>query len=536
MPNHVPLPSHSAPISVRQLNSHARLEPEARALATQSLPKADQDGPSKSESEAIELIEGRITTRNDAREAEAHNIEGLINDLPNPDTDCNLFHLDAHVTNEIMKVFHTHAPAIRNTVAHERQAQAALNAFRNANGLGDRTAFYPLSRINHFAMVGLVMMIEATANMFMFIDAVTTGLLGALTTALAIAAANVALAIFAGLVPLRFLNIKDQEDGSSRRSLVIRLWAIPALSVSACLIMFLNLFAAHFRELAVAKHAFDEKLVLARLIAEPFNLSLQSYILLILGLLFALYALHKGYTASDPYPGYEAPARRQAEAADDKNYLTASIHGGIDAVREAKIVNVTDYPLATGGQLAAIRKRLTALAISNGRDQSLDEQDERAAKTAIANWRALNRQIRTDGITPGYFKTPLDFKHLRQPLDTAAIVDIKLELAAGTSWADIMDRRKVSRDTVYHAHLANLIETATAAHEKHTKRLFELVTRLLKRVEDAKDKTEQIMAAIEQSHVDDDALPDLAELRALIDPGAAKNDAAPRASPDPANA
>ena len=478
------LDDHNTALTSRQLIDHAGIEHEARALATQCLPAAHQAALATAETIVVELIEQRLSARAAYLDQEAQGIHEQITDLPDPRADRNLKHLAAHVLNETMKVFSANAPVIRQTIAAERNAKSEYNAWRDANALTHRQPVYPVSRVQHFALIVLLGMIEAAANAFMFLNATPDGLVGALACALFIAACNIGLAVFAGILPLRYLNLPTRS---------VHYWAWPTLVLATLLIVFTNIFAAHYRELAsTATDTTDQIRVLSHIISHPFDLSLQSYALFVLGLLFAALAAFKGYTASDRYPGFEAQHRRWTDSLDDLNYLKTSIHGGLDAVREAEIVYVADKPLATRALIDAIRKRHTALIIKGAQARQLDGRDAAVATAAINRFRTLNLAIRTDGVTPAYFATPP-----------------RLSLLAGNG----LEPAHALRDD---AQLTTLVDAAATTHLEHTEKFLDLITELLKQIETAKDNTDKIMATIEKSFVDEAALPALSQLRDLI--------------------
>ena len=472
------LPDPFTPISARDVTEHADIEATARSLAVQRLPPAVQTALSKAEAAVVELIEVRSAARATQRADRAAGIRERLVELPDPRADRNLLQLPEHVTNCIMGVFHEHTPVIRQTVSAERNGMAEFGAWRDKHNLLERQPVYPPSRLLHFATILLVMMVEAAGNAYLYLDATPAGVFGALATAFLVAALNVTLAVIAGLVPTRYLNLPDKR---------VRYWAIPLLGVLAATIVFLNFYAAHLRDLASAIDDLDQTPVLAHMLHHPFDLSLLSYGLFIFGLIFASIAALKGYTASDPYPGYEQQHRRYVDALDDLNYLKSAIHGGLDSVRQAEIVYAADKPLAAHALIEAIRKSHGGLAVQQDRDRALDASDIKAATSAIQRFRDLNLAIRTDGIVPAYFARTPDFAHLLHRSDTASTI-------------------------------APQVEAATEKHREHTEQFSKLITRLLQQMEAAKDNTELMMRAIEKSVVDETALPSLAELRTLLEP------------------
>lgn len=481
MAKSTPLPDHNALITTRELCQLHRIDEEARALATKGRPPREQTMPSRVEHDVEEHIRTRIARRQNEHHAEVESIGAAIAALPDPRTDRNLRDLEQHVVDSIMAVFTLHTPEIRPAVAAERNTKAAYNAWRDEHRrISDPC--YPASRIEHFALIFAVCLLEAVITSGMYIAATPHGIIGAIAIATTISACTIGLGVAVGLGPLRYLN---------RPEPAVRKAAIAALVVLLPAITFISLFAAHYRELAVADPTtFNERQVLPHLLAEPFVLSLQSYVLFMLGLLFATIAAFKGYGASDPYPGYEPQDRIYQPKLDNLNDLTATIRGAIDAVYQKEIVFVADKPVHAQALLDDINRRHKALQFAQARRLKLDELDVDAGEGALRHFRTLNRDIRTDGVEPVYFANAPTLTKL-----------------LGSDEPD---------PNSFSAELDRLVADATETHIKHRDAYAALITTCVQHIERAKTATEKIMATIEASHVDAAAIPDLAELRSLI--------------------
>ena len=468
------------PITARDLIDAANIEPEARSLAVQRLPAAHQTAPSNAEARAIEIVETRIRARSEILAGQIHDIHERLAEVPDPRDDRNIAHLPQHVTNLIMDVFANFSGIIRATIAKERSTKAEFEAWRDEHKLCHREAVYPVSKIFTFAAAIVLLLLETTVNSALYFNASDTGWLGAYATALLIAGVNVGLAVLSGYAPCRYLNHINPRH---------RWWAIPALAIAVPLIVINNLFAAHYRDLASATTdaPFNEFQVATRMSADPIGLSPTSFALLIFGFLCALIAGRKGYTASDPYPGYEAQHRRYIEALENVAYVEAEVHGGLETVRKAEIVYAADRPLAARALIEGIGKSYAALAANQIRNGEFDTGDIKALTTAVQRFRDLNLHIRTDGIVPAYFRNEPAFSHLSPPCQPET-------------------------------GLSQLIGAASERHRQHTVEFQKMINRLLRQVETAKDKTGTIMRAIEASCVDETTLPKLSEIRAVLDP------------------
>ena len=481
------LPAPTQPITAAHLCDATGIPAEARGLAARGLPPSDQTTPTSAETAAFEIVTARIAARHNALDAHDHTIRAALAELPDPRSDATPATLHALVSNKLLEIFQAFGPVIRSTVAAEALARAELEAFRHRHGLLERSPTYPLSLVEHLAYVAVLILIEAAANMALFANASDHGLTGAFLTALAVAAVNVFVAVFAGILPLRhLLNSHDLPDHPNRARHT-RLWATPALATAFLAILAVNYMAAHYRQVASTSDSFDEAQVIAHALHATFDLSLSSIALFAVGLVAAAFATYKGYSASDKYPGYEQQHRTFLAAAENRDGLAASLHGNIDTVRTTTLDTVHHRIVAVRAQLDDIRKRASALAILRPQTAKLDASDIAALSAALGRFRDLNLAVRTDGLAPSYFATPPDLS-LLVPADPTPADD-----------------------------LPALIDDAHERHIAHGERLHQLYTAQLRRVETAKENADKMMTTIERSRVTDADIPQLSELRALIE-------------------
>ena len=477
------LPAHDRPISAAQLIAAAGIEAEARGLATRGRPAADETELAKSEAAASEIIRHRMDRRHDDLEVAAHRIRAELAELPDARTDGGVDTLQASVMQGLDNVFRTFDGTIRTVVDDERTAQAQFNAYVEKHGHQECAASYPDSKIQHFAIVLVLTLIEAAGNAVMYIPATSNGIFGGFVTALLVAVVNVGTAVFAGYVPARYLNWHDLPPKQPNRRMLTWAWAIPALIVAAAVILGTNLFAAHFRDVAISSEgAFKERQVLEHLLAKPFELSLASFGLLAAGLLCALIAAYKGYSASDRYPGYEQEDRRYIEKKDDRDDLKVALHGHIDAVRQTSVDGLFNRAVATQAALEGIRRQDRSLQVAAGKAARLDATDSRALADTLTRFRRLNIAVRTDGVTPGYFAT------------------IDLSMLPTTTIED----------------LTASIEAATEAHVGQTAGLLAAIATQRQRIAKAKDIIDAAMPSEAADGTDDD-LPTPDEVARLIE-------------------
>jgi hypothetical protein len=484
----VTLPPATKPITTAQLVTATKLDAAARSLAVRALPARDHTGYTTAELAVIETVVARISSRHDTDETEGQVLHGALAELPDIADDDGANTLEATVSQHIMTTLQTQSGPIREIVGAERQAEAEFQAFRQQHQLLERSPDYPDSTIWHLALVMGLALLEALASTGMYFVASSSGILGSFVTALALTSTNICLAGAAGYLPARYMNAVDLDDASNRRRNTLA-WAIPSLILATATIGFVNLGAAHYRELAAAADGtFQEIDVLLRLWQKPMSLSVASIGLLCAGMLCAVVASVKAYTASDPYPGYEQQHRRYMAKVEARDDLTASLHGQLDAIRTQHVESILNRGTATKAALLELRRRHNALLIAVVHTEKLDAADVMAATNALLRFRSINLEVRSDGVVPKSWSEAIDLQHL----------------IPATSIDDLTDSVARAVDA-YRVYIEGLLVVATAQME---------------RINRAQDRLPLILKVIQRQgggSSDGNDLPHLDELRRLID-------------------
>src|SRR5207245_2274296 len=109
-------------------------------------------------------------------------------------------------------------------------------------------------------------------------------------------------------------------------------------------ILFINLLAAHTRALIGEPYKLDAAQAFQKSVEvfsrSPFGVtSFEAWILFIVGLLIALFAIERGYTFDDPYPGYGDEDRHKEKAiqmyVDAKQSFISDITLQITSIEDA---------------------------------------------------------------------------------------------------------------------------------------------------------------------------------------------------------
>lgn len=179
-----------------------------------------------------------------------------------------------------------------------------LRLFKVQRGI-DHSANYPTSKLLHFSLVAVMIIIEALGNMYLFAQGNELGLLGGIFEAILLSVVNVGVAVMVGMLALPQMNLRT----GFRRQL-----GLLGLILAVVFAFTFNLAAAHYRDLLVVSKEVALEQAIPNAFANPFALSFNGLILLVLGIIIFALALWKGYTADDPYPGYGALSRKCEEA------------------------------------------------------------------------------------------------------------------------------------------------------------------------------------------------------------------------------
>jgi hypothetical protein len=212
-----------------------------------------------------------------------------------------------------------HAAVLYQAKESEGRALKHLRWFQQKHGLHYRAAAYPESQVYHFAIVAALALVEWISLATFYAEGSDFGLLGGVLIAMALSVVNISVAILAGNL-LRYVN-----HHSARRR---RLALTAAASLYACFAL-VTLAAAHYRvatnDIAHAQPAVSTpgavavppgvatdldqwraaRLAWQRFASNPVGFDdVFSWMLVVLAVVFGIFASYKGYGVDDPYPGY----------------------------------------------------------------------------------------------------------------------------------------------------------------------------------------------------------------------------------------
>ena len=293
-------------------------------------------------------------------------------------------------------------PKLEQLRVDERRELRNLKLFKEQNGL-IRLANYPESRIFHLAIILVCLAGEAGANTYFFAAGTDLGYLGGFMSALVVSLANLLFSFATGALALRYMHH------------VVRFKAV----IGGCFLALwmgsmgvFHLLVAHYRDLLLIDP--DHAMLGAwdSLRAAPFGLeSMESYIVMIIGLVISLIFLMDGYSFDDVYPGYGKADReykkKLAALNDAEQELRSDLVGAMDIIEEQADARLKKYE-ERSGKLNDLYEG--AASVGKHFDNIYQQVDE-IVGAAVNIYREANLRVRTDE-APASFSTMPQVKRL----------------------------------------------------------------------------------------------------------------------------
>jgi hypothetical protein len=323
-----------------------------------------------------------------------------------------------------------HSAALYQAKENEARALKHLRWFQQRHGLHYRAAAYPKSQVYHFAIVAALALVEWLSLATFYAEGSDFGLLGGVLIAMALSIVNISLAILSGSL-LRYVNHQ-----SPRRK---RLALAAVAFLSACFVL-VTLAAAHYRvatnDIAQSQPTVSTqgagslppriasdldqwraaRLAWQRFASNPFGFEdVFSWILVVLALIFGIFAAYKGYRVDDPYPGYgeldrELNARRAVYEAVKAEYYRV-----IDRVFD-RTLQEQAHLLSEVKSNVEYYQQLVSRSDDQCRTFAHDAAEiQDACNIVLKRYRQTNLRVRVSA-APMYFRDSVSFDaHLMKP-------------------------------------------------------------------------------------------------------------------------
>lgn len=290
-----------------------------------------------------------------------------------------------------------------------REWNAALDGFRRRHRL-DRPAYEDPPAVRTAAILLAAVLVETLLNGYLFAQRNELGLLGGALVALLVSLVNVGGSSLGGWFA-RFLR---------HRNLLLKLGGLLAFLLWMAFAVALNLGVAHFRDAVETLAGWSEAATrsLASFRETPLDLrSIESWLLMLVGLLVSLLAFIKLYLSGEPYPGYGRISRRFERAlADYADHLTDALDS-LERRRDELVESLRDANDTVRDNVGEAVDALYGHRMMRAQLAAFLAQCDLKANALLKLYRDENRAART-APAPPRFDAPFAFPpHEDAPID-----------------------------------------------------------------------------------------------------------------------
>jgi hypothetical protein len=396
---------------------------------------------------AVAAERGRVQEK---LEDVARQLKSRRNDVKPARDQAELARITAHMQEEHAALCQEESVALRLLRLEQERCLRYLRHFKSVNNLRQRDADYPESMIYHFAIVATIALAEWIALSSFYANGSDFGLLGGVLIAGTFSIVNLLLMVIAGFC-FRYLNAPAEP---------LRGVYLTVAGVCCVFFLFITFIAAHYR-VAVERQAAarlaegdmvagsDEFRVTQAawesFLANPIGLSdAWAWIVVVFAITFGLFALYKGYTADDPFPGYkkmELAARRAAAEYADRAAAARSAQAALFDAARADLMKITANAKHTA---EAFDKDIAAADSAMRAFEMFVDHAERNCNHVVSAYRQFNRYVAA-APRPKYFERPVALSSsLRTPLKD---IDSELRFVQGQLHKDSeeLDKRFTER-------------------------------------------------------------------------------------------
>jgi hypothetical protein len=281
----------------------------------------------------------------------------------------------------------SHGSSLAQAKEHAASIAEELQEFRRHNRL-TRTARQPASRGFTWTLMAFLIVVEGVVNAVFFAGGSDLGLVGGAMMAAMFSAFNVTVGVLNGLFPLRWAHHRNPMIK------LAGLIAFPALCIGS---IALNAFIAHYRDVAQTTPAADPlKAAYSGLLQNPFGLrNIESWLLFGLGLVFAGFAVAKGFALDDPHPGYGAHDRRHTAARSAYDDARQDVLDQASEVRDGFTSEAREKIETLRGSSSQRQHLLAARARNLNEFEAHEANLAQAAQQLLTLYRVANQAARS---------------------------------------------------------------------------------------------------------------------------------------------
>jgi len=297
--------------------------------------------------------------------------------------------------------------------------------------------------IKIFSMAIVLIVIEAAINAYLFSQGNEFGLLGGLLAAFIVSVVNVGCSAFQGYLT-RYLN---------KRNWILKFGGLIFVLSWLAFAATMNLGVAHFRDGLEAGTPWREaaEAAVPNLLQHPLGLaSIESWLLVGIGLLISTLAFRKGWHTDDPYPGY---GRVERALEDARNSYAEALDTTLETLAGQRDDAITELRDASEQVRQGIAEAIDTLfghsTLGAHLRSFLDQCDVKVAHL-LAVYRDANRSARTSAAPKSFDKSYKFPTFKAAPVDTSRRENAEVEAAKVTASVeaavrDIFDQFEAAR-------------------------------------------------------------------------------------------
>ena len=380
-------------INLNAIAKQLAIKDKAQSSASNSLPVQNAVKPDSTEREIQSYFESKMASINRIVNEGLSVRNTSITDTNLQDERAQINNQSEHSKLEVKSLMAREFRVLKQLKKDLDDIQQEFHAFRVLNNL-NRTPHYPDSQLLYFAIILLFWLLESAGNGYFFAEGSELGLLGGVGQAVIIAAINISTAFFFMGWLFRYKN---------HCSVLKRLGAYTGLGIYLLAVFAFNLLVAHYRDYFAFQPEQAGSMAVQRFIDTPWLLSeFNSWILFVMGLLFAVFAFVDGYKRDDVYPGYGKLHRRLQLLLEEYEDQRDDIVLQIEQVREAFLYKLEEM------KQAVLLKHTRLVHLVENKQAFVSEYQQgianfnAAANTLIYRYRDINMSHRLDSV-PAYF-------------------------------------------------------------------------------------------------------------------------------------
>jgi len=309
-----------------------------------------------------------------------------------------------------------------------RAAETEFQRFRKEQRL-DREPQLSDSHALSWAIILVVLAVEALVNSVFFERGSALGFVGGAMTALVLAAIDVLVVWTLGRASTRVVG---------RRRLDASVGTIAAATTCVWVVGY-NLLVGHIREQLQVNAEMAQELALTAFLASPLGLrQADSWVLVAVGVVGSAFAWVTAYRWDEPYPGYADVARRRNRLREERDQQRAQLHSFEDQARQGAWAALETIRRDALQDLRSLENTIKTKEMLSENVRLFIRDREEAAIAAIIRYRDENRISRPDSVAPpAFFDEPPSIPKLYDVAEGGAeddnsVAEVKASLVALT--------------------------------------------------------------------------------------------------------